>query len=613
MKTYEQRTQEVRGKIRSRRARRRNGFLAAGLCVCLLAAVLFVPYDASGPDVSAYQDSLYYSTIQKLSEYFYEEPAYRNNYEALAGMLKNAMLNMQGALSGGVGGDEYTGSIDFMPEDGEPSYREITDNQVDGVIEGGRIKRSDQYLYYLYGSELRIYTIGGEASAQVGAYDLAGTDADSYYYWYDAEMYLSQDCKTITVIMPMLLAQDGVKQAMILVQNLDVSDPGSIVPAEPIYITGEYLSSRMVGGKLMVVSQYWIDSDWVAEDAHTFVPSAGTLDDMQCIDADSILVPDSLTSSRYTVVTMFDGETLALEDSAALLCYSTELYVSAQHIYATRTYSESAEEDGTVISRSMTEIACLDYSGDTLEYIGAFSLEGTVNNQYSMDEQDGVLRVVTQTMEQTASVSGSGSVMTQDIAAIVTNANLTCVRVGDWTVLAQVVAFAPEGETVESVRFDGDYAYVCTAQVVYLTDPVYFFDLSDLDNITWKDTGTIDGFSSSLVDFGNGDLLGIGYSDSWGLKVEVYRETEEGVGSIAAFELETSFCTEYKSYLIDREDQIVGIPTWDGYLLLQFDGYALHKLALVPMAGDAEQMRGVVIDGYLYVLGSEFQVVSLAG
>ncbi len=612
MKTYEQRTQEVRSRIRSRRVRRRNGLIAAGLCVCLLAVVLFVPYGSSKPDVSAYQDSLYYSTIQKLSEYFYEEPAYSNNYEALAGTLKNAMLNMQDALSGGMGDDDYNDAI-ATAESGESSYQEVTDNQVDGVIEGDRIKRSDQYLYYLYGSELRIYTIGGEASAQVGAYDLAGADEGSYYYWYEAEMYLSQDCKTVTVIVPMLLAQDGVKQAMILVQNLDISDPGSVAPAEPIYITGEYLSSRMVGGKLMVISQYRVGSDWAAEDAHSFVPSVGTLDDMQCIDADNILAPDSLTSSRYTVVTMFDGETLALEDSAALLCYSTELYVSAQHIYATRTYSESAEEDGSVISRSMTEIACLDYSGDTLEYVGAFSLEGTVNNQYSMDEQDGVLRVVTQTTEQTASVSGSGSVMTQDITAIVTNANLTCVRVGDWTVLAQVVAFAPEGETVESVRFDGDYAYVCTAQVDSLTDPVYFFDLSDLDNITWKDTGTIDGYSSSLVDFGSGNLLGIGYNDSLWLKVEVYRETEEGVESIAAFELETSFCTEYKSYFLDREDQIVGIPTSDGYLLLQFDGYALHKLALVPALGDVDQMRGVVIDGYLYVLASEFQVVSLAG
>ena len=30
----------------------------------------------------------------------------------------------------------------------------------------------------------------------------------------------------------------------------------------------------------------------------------------------------------------------------------------------------------------------------------------------------------------------------------------------------KVVSFAPEGETVESVRFEGDYAYVCTAKVV---------------------------------------------------------------------------------------------------------------------------------------------------
>ena len=80
-------------------------------------------------------------------------------------------------------------------------------------------------------------------------------------------------------------------------------------------------------------------------------------------------------------------------------------------------------------------------------------------------------------------------------------------------------------------RFDGTDAYVCTA--VQLTDPVFFFDLSDMDNITYKETGTIEGFSTSLVNFGNGYLLGIGTGNVWGsLKIEIYEESATGVVSV---------------------------------------------------------------------------------
>ena len=105
--------------------------------------------------------------------------------------------------------------------------------------------------------------------------------------------------------------------------------------------------------------------------------------------------------------------------------------------------------------------------------------------------------------------------------------------------VAKVERFAPKGETVRSVRFDGDYAYVCTA--IQLTDPVFFFDLSDLSNITYKDTGTISGFSTSLVDLGDGFLMGIGVGSlSTTLKVEIYVEGEQGVESYCSYELENT-------------------------------------------------------------------------
>jgi len=194
-----------------------------------------------------------------------------------------------------------------------------------------------------------------------------------------------------------------------------------------------------------------------------------------------------------------------------------------------------------------------------------------------------------------------------------TNANLYCIRLSDLRIAAEVIAFAPEGETVRSVRFDGHNAYVCTS--VMLKDPVFFFDLSDLSAITVKDTGTIDGYSSSLVDFGDGYLLGIGYGAAFSdLKVEIYQESENGVVSVDSYTVSNaSFSENYKSYYIDRENRMVGLGMTryhsdpygyaSYYLLLVFDGYELEQVLLAPVEGEDACKRGVLIGDYFYIFG----------
>ena len=197
------------------------------------------------------------------------------------------------------------------------------------------------------------------------------------------------------------------------------------------------------------------------------------------------------------------------------------------------------------------------------------------------------------------------------------NANLYCIEVTSGRILAEVAAFAPTGESVQSVRYDGNYAYVCTA--IVFSDPVFFFDLSDLTNITYKETEPIDGFSSSLVNFQNGNLLGIGRTDWDTLKVEIYKEGAENVESVCKYELRNvNYSTEYKSYYIDRENQIVGLSVYDYntgncyYLVLHFDGQKLVERAKVPLKGDIAYLRGVYIDSHFYFFGeNDFKVKEL--
>ena len=609
MKTYSERCADVTAKITKYKKQKRNRRIAVSSgCLCLVAAlvlVLFWPLNTGAPSVSRYAGSPYYSLIQRINEATYVKPRYDNNFEKLVDQLSGivrattkgdimqgtqnmeAMIPNEGALNGSAG-----------------SYVEVTDNQVAGVVEADIVKRSDQYIFHLYDNELRIYSIAGEESKLITNYFLNRSEDPA---WYDApEMYLSQDCRTVYLVRSGSWKTTDRVESVISVLALDVFDVTDVKVKEQVFMTGNYLSSRMVGNDLLLMGEFYIRSDKDFSDESTYLPMVGTKDHMQPVAPEDIYAPEELTSTRYTVVCKLDGETFGVKDSAAFLSYSQEVYVSANTIYATRTYTEGTETG----SRNMTQITALGYAGEELEHKGTVSIAGTVKNQYSMYEFQGVLRVVTSTTETI-----SGTEWDMSWGTTKRNVNLTCIDLETMEVLAQVEAFAPEGETAESVRFDGNMAYVCTAEVITLTDPVYFFDLSDLSNITWKDTGTIDGYSSSLVNFRDGFLLGVGYNGNRDLKIEIYEQTENGVESVCTYEREARFSEEYKSYLIDRENGFIGLTVrdWeDGefkYVLLVFDGYELREVAVTPVVTYREEyVRGVLVDGWLYILAADFQV-----
>jgi uncharacterized secreted protein with C-terminal beta-propeller domain len=420
-------------------------------------------------------------------------------------------------------------------------------------------------------------------------------------------MFLSADCTTITFLCPVY--NNEAAQKYVCTVSLDVSDPENIRETGRTYLTGNYNSARLIGGTLMLISNFYVGYEPDFNNEADFLPQYGTAGDLRSIAPDNIISPDELNTPNYTVVAMVDQKTLEAKDAAAFLSYTGTIYVSRDKLYATRTFSKREElEENQFRYEPMTEISCLRYT-DGLKMVGSVQVAGTVLNQYSMDEYDGILRVVT-TTNSTVSKSGYDTLIPP---AFGTSASLYCIDTNSWEIVASAENFAPKGETVRSVRFDGVNAYVCTA--VQLTDPVFFFDLSDLDNITYKDTGTIDGYSSSLVDFVDGVLLGVGYGGAWdALKIELYRENPTGVESICAYELpNTSFASSYKTYYIDRENRLIGLGVdiyqqGSFYILLQFDGYELVELVKESLPGDNNAKRAVLIDGWLYMFGEQFAV-----
>ena len=614
MRTFDEYMENIRAKAKRLKSRRRAiAAYSAGVLVLALLLTLFVPYNDRLPSVTRYQNSPYYRLISGINKATWQPPTHKNNYEWLKDALsltKIAPTDTFWATTSDAAVPEF--EMSSMASGTKQNYVEVTENQVQGVIEGDLFKRSDKYIYYLRGTVLTVYTIDKENSAEIASIDVFSADNTSgVSYYKNNHLYLSADCTMLTIVGE---GYDSDIGSFTVLTALDVSDPTNITAQEPIYFAGSLISSRMVDGELLLIYNYRISGDIDFDKPETFVPIYGTKEDMQPIGADDIYCPvEDPTSARYTVVAKLDGKTLQVQDTAALLSYSQQVYVSADAIYATYGCTRTTEDGENTVQTAITEITGISYSGDELDILGTVTVEGSIKDQYSMDEYDGVLRVATSTSVITRKQGGDQNTTWVQTIGREYNCNLYCIDLSTWEVAASVIAFAPDGEEVTSARFDGPTGYVCTAEVIVLTDPVYFFDLSDIENITYKHTPIIDGYSSSLINFG-GYLLGIGINDQREMKVEIYEEAADGVMPVTAFELPATASSEYKSYYIDRENNLVGIPIdlWSNgknyYLLLHFDGYELHNLKDISITGALSNVRAAIIDGYLYLLEDTLQV-----
>ena len=524
---------------------------------------------------------------------------------------------------GGNGGNSSGGSEGAGPEGDK--YVEMTNNQVNGIVEADVCKRSNNYIFYLCNDGgwgnihiapyyfLRVYSIAGKNSALVTEFNIPAAKGLSYDY-YSFNMYLSEDCNTITIIANCTDVARGLPAVYYTeVISIDVSNVRAPKEIGRRYVSGTYKSSRMVGETLLLATNFTAKYNCNFENPKEFVPAYGDSEQRSLLTMDDIYLPENANTDKYTVLASINAKTLAINDVSALFSYTSDIYVSENYLFATHT----ADID--------TEIAFFDYDKDSLNFCGTVSAKGKIVNQYSMDECDNVLRVFTTSLNENN----------------VCECNLYCFNLDTFELIAIVENFSDPNEAIFSARFYGDTAYVCTAlrEENIINDPVFEFDLSDYDNITWKDTGTIPGYSLSLVEFTDGTLLGFGYNDSENtLKLELYRTVADSVESVATYIApNTTFPDDFKAYFIDAENGLIGLGIQYEYksfrysyhyIMLRYDAetrsievlYTLDLFSdgypndstVVQYGGHTytTTLRGCYIDGYFYLIGKhDFQIL----
>lgn len=644
MKSYEQRTENITQKAKGIQTRRK-AWISAVACVCCVAIVCGVvfatlPSGDNPSDVYTYEKSDYFTLIERISAY--NEQHATEDFPSIDDTWQEGPVEPGETAPGSPSpGDSVDGSGkddgNVATPDGD-KYEESTLNQVEGVTEGDILKRSRNYAFYLttdwehtsggklsYYFKISAYSLRGTDSALVGEYDVKAEEGVAFntswcVYTNQTEMFLSEDAKTLTLV------ADCYNTNFIhytCVVSLDVSQPSQMVEKSRTYVAGRYLSSRKVNGELLLVTNFYVPSKPDFDNPETFIPSHGALSDREYWKMDEIYCPEQLSECVYTVVAKMNESDLEVTSKQAVLSYTYDVAVSTEHIFVIRNLSEYFQNgqalenlgdaaDGAVYFNQYSEVVCLEYV-EQLKTVGCVQLDGSVKERYSLDEKDGILRVVTQ-------ISRFDYVVTRGVSYYprltrvdsLRSASLYCVDLSEMKVVSSVEKFAPNGETVQAVRFNGDSAYVCTA--VIITDPVFVFDLSDIHNITYKDTGTIPGYSINLIKFGD-YLLGIGYGTSRNaLKLELYKETDSSVESVAIYEkYPCNFSTEYKAHFIDVEHQLVGLQIIDYskpinreiFLLLQFDSetQSWRELLVQEVRGEINLARAFYADG-LYLICS---------
>lgn len=385
-------------------------------------------------------------------------------------------------------------------EDADKSVDYATTNeQVEGINEADIVKTDGRFIYVALGKSVKIYDSNNGKPILTDEVSFEVDEATGQYIVLN-EIYISDGRLVIlgskssfdNWIRPIPEPAMNVPDALIMpryhnrnftycsVYAIDNNGKKSLI--KEFEIEGSLLSSRKKDDTLYLVvnkylSYYFMDGN---VEIPTFRDSSIS-DEYRILPIDKIMYHPGRTSQNYLIVSAIDIRNESTPSSInAFLGSGSLVYMSNQALYV-------AGNDYSTFFGSITNIAKFNVDGLKVGFAGGGMVEGSILNQFSMDEFSGNLRVATTNWQMTS----SNALYTLD-----TNLNP----------LGKLENLAP-GERIFSVRFMGEKGYMVTFRQV---DPLFVIDLSN--PLAPKVVGElkVPGFSNYLHPVNENVLLGIG-------------------------------------------------------------------------------------------------------
>ncbi|MBQ9545480.1 MAG: beta-propeller domain-containing protein [Clostridia bacterium] len=413
--------------------------------------------------------------------------------------------------------------------------------------------------------------------------------------------------------------QDGRGRVMAFV--FDVSDPFSPAFVSKCGTDGYYVSSRLTGGKLYIVTNQYYYSP-VEDDAATFVPKVWEEGSFEVVPASDIVMKEGTGSFSYFTVAGVDPGSGKLIDVISILGGGDGVYSAPTDMFVYG-WSNSGYKSylGGLYSSwgNYTDVTRIDLTGDKLRVAAETTFEGSPVNQFSFDWYNGYLRVVAKRNSGSYSaVDGlldrAGLSDEEAVEARYVDDTALYVFDGDLNQIG-ILEDCGRGETLRSVRFDGEVGYFVTFRN---TDPLFAVDLSDPAAPKLLSALKIPGFSTYMHPYGEGLMFGFGNDadiesgGARGIKLSMFDVSDKtDVRECAKFIFKdvaySPASYNHKAILVSAEKNLIGFVGGDGvYSLFGYDpenGF-FERAEISVGSYWYDDARGIYIDGLFWVVSS---------
>ena len=520
-------------------------------------------------------------------------------YEDVAGeTAKVESAEAPAAATGATGADTAA-------DTGSAPDHSSTYTQVEGIDEADIVKTDGRYIYYVsdYDNRIRIASANDGKAENIASVrgDKCGTYITDLYVRGDQLIVLGEAQESS------FSALHPFNRRASVVTVFDITDRTSPQQTGQYIQSGSILSSRLSGSTLYLITNDYI---YTYEKDRCFPGVCFAESDWEDLPIGDICCFPESAAPTYTVIGAVDLDAASISDDTvqtkAILGGSEEVYCSQTALYLTTSFYPSDLTGDTYYldgeDTLRTRIVKLALTGDTPAFAGSAVVPGWLNDQFSMDDSNGLFKAATTT---TRSGRDTNNLFLFD---------------ENMQALGNVRDFAKD-EHIEAVRYIKDKAYIITYEQ---TDPLFIIDLADPEEPDIIGHVKISGFSTLLVPAADEYLLGLGFStqtNEWGeatdgVKLALFDisdAAQPAVSDSKEFEgMESEVQYNHKALLVGPGGDYYAIPyeTWtynartetydttDGILVFTAKDGKLEVLK--DIRTEDEVRRCVYIDEYLY-------------
>ena len=444
-----------------------------------------------------------------------------------------------------------------------------TNTQVENVDEADIVKVESNYIYYI--AEDKIVIINAEKPENAEKVSEINYEEEGFYpnelyvknnklvvigAYYDA---VSETYKTIDDAYDRIYIRDN-KTEIIIYDIAEKTNPKQI---RKIEMDGNYISSRMINENLYLATTQNIygygiarsqmkdlnENDYKPKYKDTIISY-----EEKCINYDKIYYFDEIEDMNYLILAGMNIENNEEVDVQTFLGGGSDIYASEKNLYIgknTIKYDKLYRE-----TESITQILKFELSNGKIKYKAEAKVKGYINNQFSMDENNGYFRIAT-----TSNIEEDKKYTTINNMYVL-NENME--EVGKIEGLAK-------GEKIYSVRYVGNKGYMVTFKQV---DPLFVIDLTNPQNPQVLGQLKIPGYSTYLHPYDDTHIIGFGYNTEQketsvrtnGLKMAMFDITDVSNPkelfkiNIGKNNTSSRLTYNHKALLYSKEKNIIGFP-----------------------------------------------------